>query len=111
MIQNETTLVMDVSPWPQGQGFSGAAKWWDHVHEQNEQKRLDNLMGVALLNSDVCERLLSGADDSLMNAFGISEETQSRLKSAQAANLSDLAQALTYNRIPDHQAFYVEEAS
>ena len=111
MTQNDTKLVMDISPWPQGHGFAGATMWWDHLHEQDEQKRLDNLMGVALLDADICERLLSGSDDSLMSAFGISEETQSRLKSTQAANLTDLAQALTYNRASNHQVFYVEEAS
>jgi hypothetical protein len=111
MTQNNTRLVMDISPWPQGHGFAGAKTWWDHVHGQDEQKRLDNLMGVALLDADICERLLSGSDDSLMNAFGISEETQSRLKTAQASSLTDLAQALTYNRVANPQIFYVEEAS
>jgi hypothetical protein len=81
------------------------------VTKQYEQKRLDNLMGVALLDSDICERLLSGSDDTLLTAFGISEETQSRLKSAHASNLTDLAQVLTYNRASNSQVIYVEEAS
>ena len=111
MIQNDTKLVMDISPWPQGHGFAGATMWWDHVHEQNEQKRLDNLMGVALLDAEICERLLSGSDDTLMSAFGISEETKSRLRSVQATSLTDLAQALTHHRVSNQQIFYVEEAS
>lgn len=111
MTQKDTQLVMDISPWPQGHGFAGANNWWEHMNRQDEQKRLDNLMGVALLDSDICERLLTGSDDSLLTAFGISEETQSRLKSAHASNLTDLAQALTYNRASNSQVFYVEEAS
>ena len=111
MTQHDIKLVMDISPWPQGHGFAGATNWWDHLHEQNEQKRLDNLMGVALLDEAVCERLLSGSDDTLMTAFGISTETQFRLKSVHASSLTDLAQALTHNRTSFQQEFYVEEAS
>ncbi|MEO8608063.1 MAG: hypothetical protein ABI690_09290 [Chloroflexota bacterium] len=111
MAQNDTKLVMDISPWPQGHGFAGGKQWWEHMSEQNEQKRLDNLMGVALLDSEVCERLLSGSDDTLMSAFGISAETQHRLKSAQASSLTDLAQALTHNRDSNEMGFFVEEAS
>lgn len=111
MTQDNTKLVMDVSPWPQGHGFAGASTWWDHIHEQNEQKRLDSLMGVALLDAEICERLLSGSDDTLMTAFEISAETQSRLRSVQATNLTDLAQALTHNWTSNQQVFYVEEAS
>jgi hypothetical protein len=55
--------------------------------------------------------LLSGSDDSLMTAFGISEETQTRLRSAQATDLTDLAEALTFGRNPSQPMFYVEEAS
>ena len=111
MTQDNTKLVMDISPWPQGHGFTGATMWWDHVHEQNEQKRLDNLMGIALLDAEICERLLSGSDDTLMTAFEISAETQSRLRSVKATNLTDLAQALTHNWTSNQQVFYVEEAS
>jgi hypothetical protein len=111
MTYNETKLVMDISPWPQGHGFAGGSTWWDHIRTRDEQQRLDSLMGVALLDADICERLLSGSDDSLMTAFGISEETQTRLRSAQATDLTDLAEALTFGRNPSQPIFYVEEAS
>ena len=86
--------IMDVSPWPRGRGFSGGSAWWDYVQGQDEQKRLDNLMGVALLDQDVCDRLLSARDESLLEAFGLSEETRSWLRKLQPTSLVDLAQAI-----------------
>lgn len=109
MNQQNMNLVMDVSPWPEGQGFSGSGAWWEHVRALDEQKRLDNLMGVALLDEAVCEQLLHGRSDSLMNAFGLSEETQRRLRTVRAATLADLAQAIS--QPPYHEMLYTEEAS
>lgn len=90
-----STLITDVSPWPTGQGFSGAKAWWQHILSQDERKRLDNLMGVALLDTEIRRRLLTGQDDSLFSAFGISDETRQQLRSIQATSLVDLAQAIT----------------
>ena len=106
--QQDKKLVMDVLPWPQGHGFSGTTAWWEHVGKQDEQKRLDNLMGLALLDEDVQKRLLDGGDDSLLTAFGLSEETRTRLRAVQATTLTDLAQAITY--APSHQALCPEDA-
>jgi len=108
MFKQESKLVMDVLPWPQGHGFTGTAAWWDHVGKQDEQKRLDNLMGLALLDEDVRDRLLDGTDDSLLTAFGLSEETRTRLRTVQATSLTDLAQAIT--RAPCQQMLHPEEA-
>jgi hypothetical protein len=89
-------MITDVSPWPRGQGFSGARGWWQHVLSQDERKRLDNLVGVALLDTEICDRLLGGQDESLFSAFGISEETQQQLRSIRATTLADFAQAITF---------------
>jgi len=88
-------VITDVSPWPSGKGFAGGSIWWKHVLSQDERKRLDNLMGVALLDTEVGKQLLAGQDDTLYCAFGISEETQERLRSIQATTLVDFAQAIT----------------
>src|SRR5262249_12085496 len=108
MFTHESKLVMDVLPWPQGQGFSGTANWWEYVGKEDEQKRLDNLMGLALLDEDVRDRLLDGTDDSLLTAFGLSEETRTRLRTVRASSLVDLAQAIT--RVPYQQILHPEEA-
>ncbi len=90
-----TNLITDVSPWPNGSGFSGAQAWWKHVLSQEEHKRLDNLMGIALLDDRVREQLLNRQDESLFKAFGLSEETRQRVREVKATTLVDLAQALT----------------
>ncbi len=87
-------LVMDVSPWPEGYGFKGSDTWWDYVLSKEEKQRLDNLMGVALLDQEICERLLQKKDHSLLAAFGLSEQTQAWLHDVQAGSLAELAQAI-----------------
>lgn len=88
-------FITDVSPWPSGRGFSGGSAWWQHVLRQDERKRLDNLIGVALLDAEIGKQLLSGKHDTLFSAFGLSEETQKRLRSIQASTLADFAEAIT----------------
>jgi hypothetical protein len=89
-----TSLVMDVLPWPSGYGFSGADAWWQHTLSQNERDRLDDLLGLALLDKDVCEQLVAKRDASLLSAFGLSEDTQRWLTSIKASTLKELAQAV-----------------
>jgi hypothetical protein len=86
--------VMDVSPWPQGHGFTGSDTWWNYVLSKEEQRRLDQLLGVALLDDEVRERLVERRDTTLFEAFGLSMETQTWLCSVQAASLTELAQAV-----------------
>ena len=86
--------VMDVFPWPQGNGFTGGKAWWDYVLSKGEKQRLDNLMGLALLDEKIQKRLLNERDSSLLTAFGLSEETQHWLCSVQATSLVELAQAI-----------------
>ena len=90
----DPTLVMDVSPWPDGHGFAGAQSWWEYIFSKEEKQRLDNLMGIALLDTEVCERLVSERDDSLLTAFGLSEKTRSWLHAIPADSLDELAQAI-----------------
>ncbi len=88
-------LITDVSPWPSGRGFSGGSSWWQHVLRQDERKRLDNMIGIALLDAEIGKQLLSGKDEALFSAFGLSEETQKKLRSIQATTLADFAEAIT----------------
>ncbi len=101
MAMVDRTPVMDVAPWPNGYGFEGSRSWWEYVMDQDEKQRLDNLMGVALLNTEVCERLVRQRDAALLNAFGISPETQAWLRRLQAGSLVELAQAITAHHQPD----------
>lgn len=90
----EQTPVMDVSPWPTGQGFEGANDWWTDMLSKDEMQRLDNLMGAALLDTDVRNRLVTERDETLFSAFGLSEPTRKWLRGIRARTLNELAQAI-----------------
>ena len=107
MAKSNHTPTMDVLPWPSGHGFQGANAWWDYVRGNEESKRLDNLMGLALLDEDVCRRLLRDRDPALFAAFGLSAETQGWLSSIKAVTLVEMAEAI----VAGPQRHYLEEAS
>jgi hypothetical protein len=98
---------MDVLPWPNGHGFQGASEWWELVRSKEESKRLDNLMGLALLDEDICRRLLKEHDPSLFVAFGLAPETQAWLRTIKVATLAEFAEAV----LAGPQRQYLEEAS
>ena len=89
-----SSVVMDVLPWPNGFGFSGGDSWWLHVLKQSERERLDNLVCLALLDKGVCEKLLTHDDPGLLSSFGLSEQTQNWLKNCGATTLRELAEAI-----------------
>jgi hypothetical protein len=94
MLQLNEKPVMDVLPFPNGRGFSGASAWWDYVMSKEERQRLDNLMGLALLDENVRDRLIHKRDESLLGAFGLSRETQNWLRAVNASSLTELAEAI-----------------
>ena len=103
------TVVMDVLPWPDGCGFSGGDEWWQHTLSQTERERLDNLLGLALLDNKVCEQLVAQRDPSLFRAFDLSETTRRWLSSLKANTLKELAEAIVaastpYRREPGTEA-------
>ncbi len=94
MSLNDQSIVMDIFPWPKGRGFDGADAWWQYTLCKEERKRLDDLMGAALLDTDICDRLVKQRDRSLLTAFGLSDETQGWLRSIKANSLVEFAQAV-----------------
>ena len=88
------TEVMDVLPWPKGYGFAGGESWWRRVLSQSDRERLDNLIGLALLDSKICERLVVKRDRALLTTFGLSEQAQDWLMGIKASTLKDFAQAI-----------------
>lgn len=91
-------LVMDVSPWPNGRGFSGRDNWLEHVESRTEQEKIDHMMGLALIDQDVRQRLVKERDDSLLSAFGLSDATRNWLRLLKADSLDELAQAIVASR-------------
>jgi hypothetical protein len=53
------------------------------------------MMGKALIDPRICDRLVNQRDSALLDEFGLSAETQQWLCSIQAASLVELAQAIT----------------
>jgi hypothetical protein len=82
---------MDVFPWPDGHGFQGTQEWWDHVLSQAERKRLDQILGMALLDETFCRRLLKDCDPTFLAPFDLTTETQAWLRAIQAGSLEEFA--------------------
>jgi hypothetical protein len=61
---------------------------------KEEKRRLDNLMGTALLDETVRRLLVNERDTSLLTSFGLSTETQSWLRTVEAQSLTELAEAI-----------------
>ncbi len=61
---------------------------------KEEKRRLDHLLGTALLDETVRKRLVNERDASLLTSFGLSTETQSWLRTVEARSLTELAQAI-----------------
>lgn len=70
--------------------------WHGYLLTQEEQRSLDNLMGMALLDSKFCQRLIEKRDTSLFAEFGFSAATEEWLCSIQASSLNEFAQALSF---------------
>jgi hypothetical protein len=93
MGEQKSNPVLDISPWPTGQGFKGRDAWWETIGNLEEQQKLDQLIGAALLSQEVCERLL-GHDEGLLLTFDLSEPTRRWLLDIQAGSLTEFAQAI-----------------
>ncbi|SRR5258708_23510725 len=105
-----TPVVMDVLPWPGGYGFVGGDAWWEHTLSQGERERLDDLLGLALLDKAVCEQLVMRRDPSLLDAFGLSAETQRWLTGIEVSTLKEFAQAVLAALGPQQERIASEAA-
>jgi hypothetical protein len=89
------------------QGSVSAARPWSSARSDrgkdaytltdDDRERLDALLGAALVDAEVRQRLLSGQCASLMADFAIPEETQVWLRGIKTASLTELAQAIAYH--------------
>jgi hypothetical protein len=59
-----------------------------------ERQKLDRLLGAALVDKGLCQRLIQERDHSLMSEYQLTDETQDWLRSVQASSLMELAQAI-----------------
>ena len=68
--------------------------WHGFLLSVDEKRRIDQLMGSALLDDTLCELLVNQRDTSLMARFGLSLDTQKWLRSIPASSLEELAQEI-----------------
>lgn len=86
----------DKFPWPNSRRSIVNDKG-GHVLTHEDRESLDALLGAAMLDRGVRQRLLSERDSTLLLNFAISDETQAWLDSIQAQSLTELAQAIAYH--------------
>lgn len=89
--------VMDIFPWPDGHGFIGAQAWWQHLLTQDDEQKLDFLIGIALLSQEV-EVLLLARDKTLLTALQFSETTTAWLQEIIVTSIDELAIAIVHRR-------------
>lgn len=66
----------------------------EYVLSAEEMGKLDYLVGMALLDKDVCQRLLHGKAEELIAALDLSRDTRTWLNQLQVSSLTDLASAI-----------------
>ncbi|SRR5258708_15811869 len=86
-IANEIAFTDDQCPW---------------ISAPSERERLDDLLGLALLDPGVRERLLVQRDPSLLEAFNLSNDTQQSLANARVSTLQEFAQTIVAAAIPNY---------
>ncbi len=89
-----SSLFPDILPSPTGYGFTGTDIAWQRPVSQSAREQLDSLMGLALLDKRICDRLLVQHDPALFDAFNLPDDTRRALSSIQASTLKEFAQAL-----------------
>ncbi len=89
-----SSLIMDVLPSPTGYGFTDADISWQHPRSQREREQLDSLMGLALLDQNVRDRLIVQHDPTLLDAFNLPDDTRHRLSNIRVNTLKEFAQAV-----------------
>ncbi len=68
--------------------------WRGFLLSTEEKRSIDRLMGSALLDESLCDRLVNKRDLSLLASFGLSLETQDWLLNIPASTLEELAQEI-----------------
>jgi len=82
---------------------NGSDVWWQHTLGQSERDRLDNLIGLALVDQRVHDRLLVQHDPSLLDDFDLSDDTRHWLTGVRASTLKEFAQAIVNASVRPHR--------
>lgn len=85
--------VMKVVPWSNGELVVGSKAWWIYLVGKDEVARMEMLFTLAMLEPDVEEQLVIHREETLLDAFGIKQDTQRWLKDLKIKSLTELAVA------------------
>lgn len=86
-------LVLNSFLYHYGRGFYGVEEWWGYILQQDEQRRLDTLFGLALLDNRIYQLLITECDE-LCHLFHLSKDLRKKLSNWEGGTLSELAQYL-----------------
>lgn len=89
-----SAIVTDAQAYPNGD------VWQQLTTGQSDRDRLDNLIGLALVDQGVHDRLIVRRDRSLLDDFELSEDTRDRLTAIHANSLKEFAQAIVSESVP-----------
>lgn len=79
--------------WKAEYGFHGGCVWWNRMLTLDEKSRLDQLMGAALLEPEIAERLLRH-DATLLERFEFSPLLRQWLLQTEAASIHEFARLI-----------------
>ena len=65
-----------------------------YMPDDEETRRLDTLIGVALLDDEIRRRLITQRDEMLLITFGLSQDMRQWLMRIEAVSLEEFAQAI-----------------
>jgi hypothetical protein len=94
MAISRQTSARQIVPEPYKPQVASPDVWQGFLISQDEMKRVDRLMGNAMLDSALGHRLVHQRDGALLASFGLSLETQKWLRSIEATTLDELAAAI-----------------
>jgi len=101
-------IVVDV--WPNSLAFGNADVWEAPALTQTEGDQLDQLVGLALLDSSVADRLVVQRDPALLDTFNLTNDTRQWLSELRVGSLEELAQAILVASNP-HRISAVSKAA
>ena len=98
-----SSAVLHILPNGNRPGLAYGDVWQQHTLSQRERERLDDLVGQALIDQDVHDRLLIQRDPSLLEAFNLSDETQRWCATVEASTLKEFAEAIIAAATPRYE--------
>ena len=70
------------------------ATGWRRALSAEDKHQIDTLMGEAILDTEICRRLIDERDDMLFEDYQLSEHAKQILRESPANTLPDLAQSV-----------------